>query len=128
MAMISKGITLSLDTQKVVGLQNTPEISETTEKLETTDLESENKTYVNGLKDFGDALSFQVLYTKEEFAKVRALQEDEAEHDAEITYPDGMKVSFKAYVAVVLSGAEVNSVLTFNIELTPASAITVTVA
>lgn len=128
MAMISKGITLSLDTEKVVGLQNTPEISESTEKLETTDLESANKTYINGLKDFGDALSFQVLYTKEEFAKVRALQEDGAQHDALITYPDGMTVAFKAFVATVLSGAEVNSVLTFNIELTPASDITVTVA
>ena len=52
-AMLSKGITLSIDGQVIEGMQSTPELSEATEKIETTDLSSANKTYTNGLKDFG---------------------------------------------------------------------------
>ena len=124
--MISKGITLMLDETKIEGLQSVPEISESQEKLETTTLANSNKTYINGLKDYGDALSFQVLYSKEEYQAVRAMQDDEM-HDVKITYPDGLTVSFQAYIAVVLSSAEVNAVLTFNVEATPASDIAVAV-
>lgn len=125
--MISKGITLHLDETLIKGLQSVPEISESQEKLETTVLSSANKTYINGLKDYGDALSFQVLYSKEEFQAVRAMMDD-AMHAVKITYPDGLTVSFQAYIAVTLSSAEVNAVLTFSIETTPASDVEVTVA
>lgn len=124
--MISKGITLMLDETKIEGLQSVPEISESQEKLETTTLANSNKTYINGLKDYGDALSFQVLYSKEEYQAVRGMQDDEM-HSVKITYPDGLTVSFQAYIAVVLSSAEVNAVLTFNVEATPASDIAVSV-
>ena len=76
------------------------------------------------VKDFGDSLDFGCVYSKAEFMAVRALQDNEV-HDVEIAYPDGLKVTFEAYVAVVLSGAEVNSALEFTIQLTPASDITI---
>ena len=53
--------------------------------------------------------------------------QNDAMHDVKITYPDGLQVAFKAYIAVTLSSAEVNAVLTFAIEATPASDVTVTV-
>ena len=53
--------------------------------------------------------------------------QDDQMHSVKITYPDGLTVSFQAYIAVVLSSAEVNAVLTFNVEATPASDIAVTV-
>lgn len=124
-AMLSKGITLAIDGDVIEGMQSTPELSEATEKIETTDLSHSNKTYINGLKDFGDALSFGFVYDKTQFMKVRELQDNE-KHEAVITYPDGLKVEFEAMVAVILSGAEVNSILTYTVELTPASDITIT--
>jgi predicted amidohydrolase YtcJ len=124
-AMLSKGITLAIDGEVIEGMQSTPELSEATEKIETTDLSSANKTYTNGLKDFGDALSFGFVYDKAQFMKVRALQDGE-KHEAVITYPDGLKVEFEAMVAVILSGAEVNAILTYTVELTPASDIEIT--
>ena len=122
--MISKGITLKIGDLEVTGLQSTPEISESKEKLETTTLANANKTYIDGLKDFGDSLSFGVLYLKEEFMQVRALADGEGK-EITLTYPDGMKVEFTGSVATVLSGAEVNAVLTYNIEITPMSDITI---
>lgn len=123
--MISKGITLKIGELEVTGLQSTPEISESKEKLETTTLANANKTYIDGLKDFGDSLSFGVLYLKDEFLAVRELADGEGKA-IELKYPDGMTVSFTGSVSTVLSGAEVNSVLTYNIEITPMSDIQIT--
>ena len=120
--MISKGITLKIVDLTVTGLQSTPEISESKEKLETTTLANSNKTYIDGLKDFGDSLSFTCLYLKEEFMQVRALADGEG-NEVELKYPDGMTVTFTGSVSTVLSGAEVNSVLTYSIEITPMSDI-----
>ena len=120
--MISKGITLKIGDLTVTGLQSTPEISESKEKLETTTLANANKTYIDGLKDFGDSLSFTCLYLKEEFMQVRALADGEGK-EVELAYPDGMTVKFTGSVSTVLSGAEVNSVLTYSIEITPMSDI-----
>lgn len=123
-AMLSKGITLKLDDTLIEGLKSTAELSESTEKIEVTTLANENKTYINGLKDFGDSLDFTCVYSKAEYMAVRALQ-DNAVHEVEITYPDGLKVTFEAYVASILSAAEVNSALEFTIQLTPASDIAI---
>ena len=123
--MISKGITLKIGELEVTGLQSTPEISESKEKLETTTLANANKTYIDGLKDFGDSLSFSCLYLKDEFLAVRELADGEGKAVV-LTYPDGMAVSFTGSVSTVLSGAEVNSVLTYNIEITPMSDIEIT--
>lgn len=120
--MISKGITLKIGDLTVTGLQSTPEISESKEKLETTTLANANKTYIDGLKDFGDSLSFTCLYLKEEFMQVRGLADGEGK-EVELKYPDGMTVTFTGSVSTVLSGAEVNSVLTYSIEITPMSDI-----
>ena len=55
---------------------------------------------------------------------VRAMQ-DGQQHAVEVKYPDGLKVTFQAFVAVVLSAAEVNSALEYTIQLTPASDIVI---
>lgn len=123
--MISKGITLKIGDLVVTGLQSTPEISESKEKLETTTLANANKTYIDGLKDFGDSLSFSCLYLKDEFLAVRQLADGEGK-EVELKYPDGMTVTFTGSVSTVLSGAEVNSVLTYSIEITPMSDIVIT--
>ena len=72
-----------------------------------------------------DSLSFGVLYLKDEFLAVRELADGEGKAVV-LTYPDGMAVSFTGSVSTVLSGAEVNSVLTYNIEITPMSDIEIT--
>lgn len=123
--MISKGITLKIGDLPIAGLQSTPEISESKEKLETTTLANANKTYIDGLRDFGDSLSFTCLYLKEEFMAVRALADGQGKA-VELKYPDGMTVSFTGSVSTVLSGAEVNAVLTYSIEITPMSDISIT--
>ena len=56
--------------------------------------------------------------------QVRGLA-DGAGKEVELKYPDGMTVKFTGSVSTVLSGAEVNAVLTYQIEITPMSDITI---
>ena len=124
MALLSKGAQLKLDTQVVRGVKSMGEITEATNKIEVTTLADEAQKFINGIKSYGDAISFTCVYDKAEYLKVRAMQNN-AEHAVEIKYADGLKITFQAYVATTLSGVEVDSAHEFTIELTPASAITI---
>lgn len=89
-----------------------------------TTLADEGEKFINGIKSYGDAISFTCVYSKDEFMAVRALQNDQ-EQSVEIKYTDGLTITFKAYVSVALGSVEVDSAHEFTIELTPASAITI---
>ena len=90
-----------------------------------TTLADESQKFINGIKSYGDEISFTCVYDKAEYLKVRALQDDE-EHAVEIKYSDELTITFQAYVATTLSGVEVDAAHEFTIGLTPASAITIT--
>lgn len=125
MALLTKGATLKLDTTLVAGVKSMGEISESTNKIEVTTLADEAQKFINGIKSYGDEISFTCVYDKAEFLKVRGLADD-SEHNVEIKYADGLTITFKAYVSTTLSGVEVDSAHEFTIGLTPASAITIT--
>lgn len=125
MALLTKGATLKIDNSPVVGVKSIGEITETTNKIEVTTLADEAQKYINGIKSYGDEISFTCVYDKEEYLKVRALQDDE-EHAIEIKYADGLTIKFQAYVSTTLSGVEVDAAHEYTIGLTPAGAITIT--
>ena len=124
MALLTKGATLKLDSTLVNGVKSMGEITEVTNKIEVTTLADEAQKFINGIKSYGDAISFTCVYDKAQYLKVRAMQNN-AEHAVEIKYADGLTITFQAYVSTTLSGVEVDSAHEFTIELTPASAITI---
>lgn len=124
MALLTKGATLKLDSKLVAGVKSMGEITESTNKINVTTLADEAEKFINGIKSYGDAISFTCVYDKTEYLKVRALQDDQ-EHTVEIKYADGLTITFKAYVATTLSGVEVDAAHEFTIELTPAGVITI---
>ena len=124
MALLTKGATLKLDTTIIQGVKSMGEISESTNKIEVTTLADEAQKFINGIKSYGDAISFTCVYDKAEYLKVRAMQND-AQHAVQIKYADGLTITFQAYVATTLSGVEVDAAHEFTIGLTPASAISI---
>lgn len=124
MALLTKGATLKLDSTLFAGVKSMGEIAETTNKIEVTTLADEAQKFINGIKSYGDAISFTCVYDKAEYLKVRGLQDDE-EHAVEIKYADGLTIKFQAYVSTTLSGVEVDAAHEFTIELTPAEAISI---
>lgn len=124
MALLTKGAQLKLDSTLIAGVKSMGEITESTNKIEVTTLADEAQKYINGIKSYGDEISFTCVYDKTQYLAVRALQ-DEEEHAVEIKYADGLTITFQAYVSTTLSGVEVDSAHEFTIGLTPAGKITI---
>lgn len=126
--LLNKGITLTHKEKLLEGLQSTPDLGGTPEKVEVTTFEDGEKRYIPGLKDNGD-LEFKFLYENGESSAFRTLKTAELANAIDpykVTLPDGTAFGFNAGVAVKLGGQEPNNPLTFTATLTLNSGITVT--
>ena len=72
MAVISKGIKLYVGEEELTNLQEIPELGGDVEAIEITTLADEAHTYTDGIKNYGDSLTFKFIYEKEQFASLRA--------------------------------------------------------
>lgn len=124
MATISKGITLAYRLDKageftvLKDLQEIPELGGDTEAIEITTLADAAHMYTNGIKNYGDSLSFKFLYEKAQFATLGALI-DEVEW--QVSLPDEATCSFNGTCSVKLDGVGVNAALTYTLAVKPSS-------
>lgn len=122
MAVISKGIKLSykLDSGSFIelaDLQEIPELGGDAEAIEITTLADAAHMYTDGIKNYGDSLSFKFLYAKEQFTTLNGL--GEAEWKVEL--PDGAACTFGGTCSVKLDGVGVNAALTYTLAVKPNS-------
>jgi 1,2-phenylacetyl-CoA epoxidase catalytic subunit len=78
MATISKGIKLSYKTTgdtytALTKLQSLPDLGGDTEAIEITTFDDAAHMYENGIKNYGDTLSFTFLYDATQFSTLNAL-------------------------------------------------------
>jgi hypothetical protein len=121
MAVISKGITLSYkkdaDYIELTNLQEIPELGGDTEAIEITTLADAAHMYTDGIKSYGDSLTFKFLYEKEQFTTLNGL--GEAEWKVEL--PDGATCTFGGTCSAKLDGVGVNAALTYTLAVKPNS-------
>lgn len=132
--ILSKGITLSYkgladeDYTLIPNLQEVPELGGSAEKVDVTTLADGNYKYINGIKDFGD-LAFKFLYdnsgTQSNYRICRGLEEDGTVIDWKVEFPDGTTFEFAGEASTAIDSASVNSALTFTLNITLNSDITV---
>lgn len=152
--ILSKGIKFSVAEytgstvgtySEVANLQEIPSLGGTPEKVETTTLANGNRTYIAGIKDFGD-LAFKFLFdgtpSTGNYAKLRDLEKDANGNpktiSIKIELPDaltagtgthhGTQFVFDAQISNSLDSAAVNAALTFTCNAALQSDITVTAA
>lgn len=144
LAISTAGVTINYAVEATAGTRPTtkyieipdikgiPELNPSPETLETTTLkETEYKTYIEGLKDLGGALSFTANYTSELKtawdALISAYKTAEADGKAvwfEIKHPKlADSVFFTGQPSAMgLPSMEVNAVLETNVYITPTNA------
>ena len=120
MAVISKGITLSLGEKLLTNLQEIPELGGESEAIEITTLADAAHMYTDGILNYGDSLAFVFLYEKEQFTELSAL---EGSQSWKVTLPDNSTCSFTGTGSVKLAGVGVNAALTYTLSIKPDSAM-----
>lgn len=120
MAVISKGIKLYFNEEELTNLQEIPELGGDVEAIEITTLADEAHTYTEGIKNYGDSLTFKFIYEKEQFADLRSATGVNA---WKVELPDGTTCSFSGSCSVKLDGVGVNAALTYTLAVKPTSAM-----
>ena len=120
MAVISKGITLSLGEKELTNLQEIPELGGESEAIEITTLADAAHMYTDGILNYGDSLAFVFLYEKTQFNELQALT---GSQDWKVTLPDDSTCSFSGTCSVKLAGVGVNAALTYTLSIKPDSAM-----
>ena len=123
MAVISKGIELSYKATgetytTLTNLQEIPELGGETESIEITTLADEGRVYTDGIKNYGDNLSFKFLYDKTQFEALSALT---GSIGWKVELPDGASCTFSGTCSIKLDGAGVNAALTYTLNSRPNS-------
>lgn len=124
MAIISKGITLSYKKSEaenfveLTNLQEIPELGGDTEAIEITTLADAAHTYTNGIKNYGDSLTFKFLYDGAQFETLNGLT---GASQWMVTLPDETSCTFGGTSSVKLDGVGVNAALTYTLAIKPNS-------
>ena len=120
MAVISKGITLSLGDKELTNLQEIPELGGESEAIEITTLADAAHMYTDGILNYGDSLAFVFLYEKAQFTELNSL---DGSQSWKVSLPDGSTCSFTGTGSVKLAGVGVNAALTYTLSIKPDSAM-----
>lgn len=127
MAVISKGIKLSykgdetgVDFIALTNLQEIPELGGDVDKIEITTLADEAHMYTNGIKNYGDSITFKFLYEKEQFTLLNGLKDEQA---WKVELSDATSCTFNGVPSVKLDAVGVNAALTYSLNIAPTSAM-----
>ena len=114
MATISKGITLKIGEKLLTNLQEIPELGGDAEAIEITTLADAAHMYADGILNYGDSLAFKLLYEKEQFNDLNAL---EGVQEWKVELPDASACSFSGSCSIKLDGVGVNAALNYTLSI-----------
>ena len=123
MAVISKGIKLSYKASgatftELTNLQEIPDLGGDVEAIEITTLADAAHMYTDGIKNYGDSLTFKFLYDKTQFTTLNGLT---GSQDWKVELPDSSACTFSGTCSVKLDGVGVNAALTYSLAIKPNS-------
>ncbi len=118
--------------EKLIDIKEFPDLGGAPEMLETTTLSDRMQTYIPGIQSL-DALEFTSNYTKEDYAKVKALEGKKIKfavwfggtEEGNVLTPTGSdgKFSFEGQISAFPVGAGVNEVVDMSISIAPSTPI-----
>lgn len=118
--------------EKLIDIKDFPDLGGAPEMLETTTLSDKMQTYIPGIQS-NDALEFTANYTKDDYAKIRALEGTEHEfavwfggtESGGVVTPTGTdgKFEFSGQISAFPVGGGVNEVVDMTVTIAPSTAI-----
>lgn len=131
--MLTKGIKLGYKASasastytNLPNLQTVPSLGGDIDQVETTVLSDTARTYIPGLKDYGD-LEFGFVYdadqTTSSFTILKGLEAAGDPVEFEVEFPDGSKFDFTARIHVSTGDVDVGAVILFTCNMSLASDI-----
>ena len=121
MATISKGIKLFLGEKELTDLMEISDLGGDVEAIEITTLADAAHVYTDGIKNYGDSLTFKFLYKKEQFVELNNKTEVGS---WKVELADGATCSFTGSYSVKLDGVGVNTAHTYTLSVRPNSEMT----
>lgn len=119
----SEGITLSYKSAtgdefvELTNLQEIPELGGDTDKIEVTCLSDPAHVYIDGIKNYGDSLTFKFVFEKTQFMTLNSLTDSQ---QWKVTLPeDAGSCTFGGSCSVKMDGVGVNAALTYTLSITP---------
>ena len=119
--------------EKLIDIKSFPDLGGAPELLETTTLSDPMTTNIMGIQSL-DALEFECNYTKEDYAKLKAMDGQTKEfavwlggtETAGVATPTGSdgKFEFKGQLAVYVTGGGVNEVVGMTVSIAASTPIT----
>ncbi len=121
--VLSRGITLSYKngTGEFIELDNLSEVAELggdVEAVEVTNLGDGAHRYIEGIKNYGDTITFKFFYDKTQFATLRDLT---GISTWRVTLPDDTACTFDGSSSVKLDGVGVNAPISYTLNIKPNS-------
>jgi hypothetical protein len=131
MAIISKGIKLFIkptndsdEFHELTNLMEIPDLGGDTEAIEITTLADAAHKYTDGIKNYGDSLTFKFLYEATQFAMFSQGLDEETGGVIlkwKVELPDGSTCEFDGSPSAKLDAVGVNSALTYTLSVKPTS-------
>jgi hypothetical protein len=104
---------------KTLAIKSYPQIMAKRAALETTDLSSDAKTYIAGIRETPDSLDFTLNWDAAVFAEINALN---AVQKCELSFSDGSGFTFDGYLSASNNEGAVNAVAEMTVSVMPATA------
>lgn len=118
--------------EKLIDIKDFPDLGGSPEMLETTTLSDKMQTYIPGIQSL-DALEFTANYTKEDYAKLKALEGIDNEYavwfggteTGGVVTPTGTdgKFAFNGQLSAFPVGGGVNEVVDMTVTIAPSTPI-----
>lgn len=123
MAQLSKGVKLKMAEEALTDMLSFPDLGGDTDQVETTTLDNANRTYIPGLKDYGD-FEFEFNYEKTQYQKLDTAAKANEASEWSIEFPTGESFTFSGVPSVRINGVGIGEVITYTLKISLSSDVT----
>lgn len=104
--------------EKDYRIKDFPSILGQRSALETTDLQDDAQTFIQGIRQQEESFGFTANYDKEVYKELNGLT---GEQSCKLTFSDGSFYTWNGFVSASINEGSVDAVLEMTISVTPAS-------